>query len=200
MLSGLDGPGIHIGEFGGDLAQQRSRAVVENAFGFLVEWDWSIGPKKTRTVDDIEQRLGALFQARHGRKPLLSDRWRHLGRDFGAVGEMRQQPIDRFQQFGVAGLADVMSVEIFKFGKIKSRRRAADLRQIESRDHFLGGEYFLIAMAPAEAHQVIAQCGWQVTHRAIGIDAERAMALRQFGPVWAVDQRYMRHDRYRPAE
>src|SRR4029077_18088496 len=126
----------------------------------LVEWDRPIGPEKARAVDDLEQRLGTLFQAWHGRKPLLSDGWRHLGGDLGAIGKMRQYALDRVEQFGVAGLADVMSIEIFKFGEIKSRRRAADLRQIEGRDHFLSREDFLIAMAPAQPHQVVAQRGW----------------------------------------
>ena len=36
--------------------------------------------------------------------------------------------------------------------------------------------------------------------RAIGIDAERAVALRQFRAVGAVDQRDMRHARYVPAQ
>ncbi len=70
-----------------------------------------------------------------------------------------------------------MAVEAFQLGKIEPRRRASDLRQIKRGDHFLGGEDLLIAMGPAQSHQIIAQRHRQVTQRAIGIDAERAVTL-----------------------
>ena len=67
-------------------------------------------------------------------------------------------------------------------------------------DHLLGGEDLLVAMAPAEAHQIVAQRLRQVAHAAIGLDAERAMTLRELGAVRSVDERDMRHLRHVPAQ
>ena len=55
-------------------------------------------------------------------------------------------------------------------------------------------------MAPAEPDQIIAQGGGQIAHRAVGIDAERAVALRQLRAVRPVDQRDVRHGRHAPAQ
>ena len=99
-----------------------------------------------------------------------------------------------------AALADVVAVQAFQLGEVEAGRRAADLRQVERGDHFLGGENFLIAMAPAEPHQVVAHGRGQIAHGAIGIDAERAMALGEFRAVGPVNQRDMRHHRHLPAE
>ena len=72
--------------------------------------------------------------------------------------------------------------------------------QVEGRDHLLGREDFLVAVAPAEPHQVVAHRRRQVAHGAIGIDAERAVTLRELGAVRPVDQRDVRHHRHGPAE
>src|SRR3546814_4215459 len=53
----------------------------------------------------------------------------------------------------------------------------------------------VVAMAPAEPQQVVAQRLGQIAHIAIGLDAERAAAFRQLGAVGAVDQRDMREAR-----
>ena len=60
---------------------------------------------------------------------------------------MGQELVDGREQIGVGALPDVMAVEAFQLGEIEARRRAADLRQVERRDHLLGGEDFLVAMA-----------------------------------------------------
>ncbi len=96
--------------------------------------------------------------------------------------------------------AHVVAVEAFELGEIEARRRAADLRQVEGRDHFLGREDFLIAVAPAEPHQIVAHRRRQIAHRPVGIDAERAVALGKLGAVRPVDQRDVRHHRHGPAQ
>ena len=116
------------------------------------------------------------------------------------AGDVRQQLLERGDQIGVGGGADVMAVEIFQLGEIEARRRAADLRQIERGDHLLGREDLLVAMRPAEPDQIVAHRRRQIAHGAVGIDAERAVALGQLGAVRPVDQRDMRHDRHVPAE
>ena len=55
-------------------------------------------------------------------------------------------------------------------------------------------------MRPAEADEIVAHRLGQVAHGAVGIDAERAVALGQLGAVRPVDQRNVRHDRHRPAQ
>src|SRR5947208_16492689 len=57
--------------------------------------------------------------------------------------------------------------------------KAFDRRQIERFDHLLGRENLLVTMAPADPHQIIAQRERQIPHRALGIVAECAVALRQ---------------------
>ena len=58
----------------------------------------------------------------------------------------------------------------------------------------------LVAVAPAEAHEVVPQGGRQIAQAAIGVDAERAVALGELGAVRAVDERNVRHARHVPAE
>ena len=72
--------------------------------------------------------------------------------------------------------------------------------QVERVDHLLGREDLLVAMAPAEPDQVVAQRRRQVAHGAVGLDAERAVAFRQFGAVRPVDQRDMGHVRDVPSQ
>ena len=93
-----------------------------------------------------------------------------------------------------------MAVHVFELGEVEARGRASDMREIESSIISSRRKKFLVAVAPAEPHEIIAQRRGQKAHGAIGIDAERAMPLRQFGAVGAMDQRNMRHDRGAPAE
>ena len=123
-----------------------------------------------------------------------------LGGDRGAVRQVLQQILQHGHESLIVGLADVMAVEVFQLGEIEPRRRAADRRQVEGVDHLLRREDLLVAVAPAEPHQIVAQRRRQIAHRPIGIDAERAVALRQLRAVRAVDQRDMRHRRQLPAE
>ena len=72
--------------------------------------------------------------------------------------------------------------------------------QVEIGDHLLGGKYLLVAMAPSEPDQIIAQRRRQISQRAVGIHAQRAMALGEFRAVGAVDQGNMGHARNIPAQ
>ncbi len=86
-----------------------------------------------------------------------------------------------------------MAVEAFQLGEIEAGGRAADAWQVEGGDHFLGGKYLLVAVAPSEPDQVIAQRRRQVSHGAIGIHAQRPVALREFRAVGPMDQGNVRH-------
>ena len=93
-----------------------------------------------------------------------------------------------------------MAVHILELDEIEARGRTADGGQVEGGDHLFGREELAVALAPAEAHEIIAQGGGQIAHRAIGVDAERAMTLGELGAVRPVDQRDMRHDGHVPAQ
>ncbi len=60
-------------------------------------------------------------------------------------------------------------------------------------------EELLVALAPAEPREIVAQRDRQIAHGAIGVDAERPVALRELRAVGAVDQRNMRESRGLPA-
>jgi len=77
----------------------------------------------------------------------------------------------------IVGVADVVAVEVFELGEIEAGGGAADAGEVERGDHLLGRKDLLVAMAPAEPDQIVAECRGQITQGAVGIDAERAMAL-----------------------
>ena len=92
----------------------------------------------------------------------------------------------------VVGLADVMAVEILELLHVEPRRRLADMVEVEPGDRLFLRDDLAVAVAPAESQEIIEQgLGEDAELVAIGIDAQRAMPLRQFGAVGAVDQRNM---------
>src|SRR3546814_11271258 len=76
----------------------------------------------------------------------------------------------------------------------------ADRVEVEPFDGLLGGDDLVVAMAPAEAQQIVAQRLRQVAQVAVGVDAEGAVALRQLGPVGPVDQRNVGEGRRFPVQ
>ena len=106
---------------------------------------------------------------------------------------------DQRQQLGVGHLAQIVRVEVGELHQVEARGRAADARQVEPFDRLLGRDDLVIAMAPAQPQQVVAQRRRQEAHVAIGIDAQRAVALAELGAVGTVDQRDVGIDRLRPA-
>ena len=115
-----------------------------------------------------------------------------LGCDLGPARQIGQGVDQRLEKLVVARRAHEMAVHVLELGEVEARGRAADRRQVEGGDDLVGGEELLVAMAPAEPHEIVAQGRRQVAHGAIGVDAERAVALRQLRAVRPVDQRDMR--------
>ena len=72
--------------------------------------------------------------------------------------------------------------------------------EIEGLDHLLRREELLIPMAPAQAHQIVAQGGGQIAHGPVGVDPERPVALGELGAIGPMDERDMGHDRHGPAQ
>jgi hypothetical protein len=141
----------------------------------------------------------ARLQPRHGGGELRTPGVVELCRDLLAALQIGQGVDKSPQQLRVIGGAQIMPVDILQLGEIEARRRAMHLRKIEGVDHFLRREKFLVTLAPAEPHQIIAQRLGQIAHGAIGVDAERAMALRELRAVGAVNERNMSEGRSLPA-
>ena len=87
----------------------------------------------------------------------------------------RVEPEPRRDQRGeprVVGLADVMAVEVLELLEVEARRRLADMVEVEPFDRLFAADDLVVAMAPAEAQQIIEQrFGQDAQLVAIGIDA-----------------------------
>ncbi len=74
------------------------------------------------------------------------------------------------------------------------------MAEIEPFHRVLAADDLVVAMAPAEPEQIVEQgLGQDAELVAIGVDAERAMALGELRPVRPVDQRHVGVDRLGPA-
>ena len=116
------------------------------------------------------------------------------GADIG-LDSRQYEPRER----GVVSLAKVDAIQVLHLGEVQTRRRAADGIQPEPGDGLVGADDLVVAVAPAQAQEVVAQGRRQVAHVAIGLDAEGAVALRQLGAVGAVDKGNMGEGRCPPA-
>src|SRR6185312_10119712 len=99
--------------------------------------------------EQLDQSLSPLLQAGHRPHELIAQRRREARGERVAALDVRQYLFQRDEEVGVGGRANVMAVEVLELGEIEASRRASDLRKIEGADHLLGGEYLLVAMAPA---------------------------------------------------
>ena len=95
-------------------------------------------------------------------------------------------------------MADVVTVEIFQLGKIKPCRRFPDIAEIKPFNQLRRGKNLLVAMAPSQPRQVIAQGRGQITQGAVGLDPQRPVALGKLGAIPTVNERHMSHIRHRP--
>ena len=178
LLGRLGGPGLDRSRgLPRQLAEQTAGFGREQRRGLVVEGERAVGKDEPGAVHQLDQRLGSLLQPRHGGEQLRAQLRRQLGGELGSAGDVREHALDLGQEIGIGRLAHVVAVEALELGEVEARRRASDLRQVERRDHLLGRKDFLVAMAPAEPHQIVAHGRRQIAHRPIGIDAERAVAL-----------------------
>ncbi len=93
-----------------------------------------------------------------------------------------------------------MPVQAVELGEVEPGRGAADCVEIEPSDGLFGRDDLVVTVAPAEAHEIVAQRFGQVALVAIGIDAEGAMPLGELGSVGTMDQRQMGKFGDRPVE
>ena len=79
-----------------------------------------------------------------------------------------------------------MAIQIVELGEVEARRRTANGVDVEPLDGLFGRDDLVVAMAPAEAEQIVAQRLRQISELAIRIDTERAVPFRQLCAVGAV--------------
>ena len=178
----------------------RAAALGEDVGGPGVHRERPLGEQKSSALEKFDQSLRALLEAWDGRAQLRPLPVVELRQNLGPARQIRERVDERLEKIVVRRAAHEMAVHVLELGGIEARGRAADRRQVEGGDQFLFGEELLVTGAPAEPRQVVAQRRRQVAHGAVGVDAERAVALGELRPVGAVDQRDVRPDRRVPAE
>src|SRR5580704_6962691 len=118
-------------------------------------------------VQKLDQRARALLDATQAARQALQadriDRAAELGLELG----QRHR-----QKLGIGSLTQVMRIEVGELRQIEARGRATDARQIEPFDRLLGRDDLVVAMAPAQPQQVVAQRRRQEAHVAIGVDTQ----------------------------
>jgi hypothetical protein len=77
---------------------------------------------------------------------------------------------------------DVVLVEPVELVGVEGGRGLVDIGDVEQLDHLVEGKDLLIAVGPAEAHQVVEQRLRQVALIAVGDDADRAVRLDSRAP------------------
>ena len=111
-----------------------------------------------------------------------------------------QSRCDQVEQNAVVGLKQVMAVEAGQFVEVEARRRLAHGIQVEPGDGLWAGNDLVVAVAPTQAQKMVAKGFGQIALLAIGLDAQRAVALGKLGAVGTVDQRNVGEARHRPVQ
>ena len=133
-------------------------SLDEQGACLVVELQRPLGIEVVGAVEELDERLGALLQARHGGeelRPQLRGEGRARGRASGPIsGRIASSACDELL---VGGLAHVVAVEVLELGEVEARRRAPDRGEVERLDHLLRREDLLVAVAPAEPDEVVPQ-------------------------------------------
>ena len=83
---------------------------------------------------------------------------------------MGEKSNEFIQQCIIVHVTDVMAVQVFQLGKIKTCRRFSNIAKFKPFHQLRRGEDFIVTMAPAQPRQIIAQRCGQVTHGAVSLD------------------------------
>src|SRR5215212_8791410 len=146
---------LHSGN-ASSLGEALPPAIRQDAGCLLVERERTLGVKERGAVEQFDQRLGALLQPRHGGEKLFTQRWIERRSETARRAVLGQDRLQGRDEPLVRGLAQIVAVEVFELGEVEARRRASNAAQVERCDHLIGGEDFLVAVAPAEADEVVA--------------------------------------------
>src|SRR6185369_10648691 len=154
-------------------SEQRTGISREQRGRSLVDLERSLGEEKMCAVSKLQDSVRARLQLRHGF---------HEKRPFGIV--QAESFRDNRRELLVIGLADIMAVEVLKLLEVKAGRRLADMVEVEPLGRLLAADDLVVAMAPAEAQEVVGdRLGQKAQLVAVSVDSERAVALAELGPV-----------------
>ena len=84
---------------------------------------------------------------------------------------------DQLSEPAIAGLANIMAVQVGELHEVEARGRLSDGVEVEPFDRLFSRDDLGIAMTPAEPQQIIPQGLRQVAHVPIGLDAKGTVAL-----------------------
>ncbi len=140
------------------------------------------GAEQHGAVGQLFQRFGAVLQQSHDARQV----------DFFRVAAAgRHARRHAFGQFGVVHLLDVVGVDPVQLLRIPLRRRLGQVLGVEPRHELLAAEEFVVAMAPAQAGQVVDHRLGQVALVVVLHHVDGAMALGQLFAVGAQDHRHV---------
>src|SRR5690348_2160592 len=153
--------------------ERRAGVTVEKRPSSGIHLERTLGKEKGSTVGELVKRVGARLELGH--RP---DQKRFL------VARETKFRRDQLGQPYIVRLADVMAVEVFEFLEVETRRRFADMVEVEPLDRLIAVDDFVVAVPPAQPEQIIVdRFGKHSKLVAIGIDTERSVALRKLRPI-----------------
>ena len=79
--------------------------------------------------------------------------------------------------------------------RVEGRCRLVDIMDVERGDHLRAREHLLVAVRPAQAHEIIKECIRQVALLLVLQHAHRAVALRELGAIGSQDHGHVRIER-----
>ena len=176
-------------------AANRSRAaLIQQLRRVRIQNDRSWGKIESSAAGEVNQRRGAWLESRHS------------GLEPRPPGRVDAQPLglearrDQRDELGIVDLAQMVGVQAGQPRHVEAGGAAADRVEVEPLDRLRGRDHLVVAMAPAQAQQVIAHGFREKAHVPIGLDCKRAVALGQLGAIGAVDQGNVREDGRIPVE
>ena len=92
----------------------------ENLLGLRIHIERPRREQEAGAVEQFDQRLGALLQARNRRPKLGALRLVEFGRDLRAAGQIGQGVDQRVEQRVVARRAHVMAVDVLELGEVEA--------------------------------------------------------------------------------
>ena len=150
------------------------------------------GVPDARLFGHFLERLRALAQGH--------DHVERLGAAVGIDARGTQLPDEMRNQLDRIVVLDVVLVDPGQLLEIEARGRPVGLADVEQGDHLLAREDFLVAVRPAEAHQIVQQRMRQEAVVAVLHDADRTMPLAELLAVRPEDHRQVGELRHGRAE
>ncbi len=90
---------------------------------------------------------------------------------------MRQHSAHVLGKLLVGRLTDIVPIQIIELLEVEPRRALVDAVDVEPSNDVLRRHDLIVAVAPAEAHEIVAQGRRQIAHSAIFFDALGAVTF-----------------------